>query len=175
MKRTPPASASPPPIRRPRRRGDPEKTTHFADKTMVVTLGGTVEFRHARSGRSPSALEVTCTVCSVSATASGPELQAFYREHYDLHSEEVSTPAAPVPATVVDVDAVIAKVRQLAGDELAVLDLVAQGLVEGRATYGQLDVATDKRAFGREALHEARDQVTYDIANLLRRVRGGAT
>lgn len=57
---------------------------------------------------------------------------------------------------------------QLAGDELAVLTLIAERLLCGRERYGELRVATDRRDFAREALEEAADGLVYAAATLVR-------
>jgi hypothetical protein len=62
----------------------------------------------------------------------------------------------------------------LEGDELDVVGYVVQGLREGKAFYGQLRVDEDGRDFRQQAIQEGRDQVIYDVADLLRRVRSGA-
>ena len=61
--------------------------------------------------------------------------------------------------------------QQLESDELAVLELVAERLVLGRRCYGELDLARDRRNFGREALEEAADMAVYAAAGLLRTSR----
>jgi hypothetical protein len=59
-------------------------------------------------------------------------------------------------------------VKQLGPGEVAVLTLVAERLLLGRRRYGELDHATDRRDFGREALEEAADLAVYAAAGLLR-------
>lgn len=69
----------------------------------------------------------------------------------------------------------VAGITELLGaDELAVLELVAQGLARGRAVYGELKVATDRRDFRAEAGDELRDAIVYSAAELLRLQRGGS-
>lgn len=63
-------------------------------------------------------------------------------------------------------------VRDLGPDEVAVLLEVARGLQRGRAVYGELELATDRRDFAREALEECRDGLVYAAAGLVRLRRG---
>jgi hypothetical protein len=65
-------------------------------------------------------------------------------------------------------DRIIATLDRLAGDELDVLALVAERLAVGREQYGQLELASDTRDFGREALDEAADMAVYAAAGLIR-------
>lgn len=57
-------------------------------------------------------------------------------------------------------------------DELAALELVAQGLARGREVYGELKLEADTRDMRREAMEELRDSMTYTAAALLRLQRG---
>lgn len=59
----------------------------------------------------------------------------------------------------------------LDGDELDVLILVAQGLVDGRPLYGELDAVHDKRDWLEEATQERRDLTVYLAAEVVRRRR----
>ena len=65
---------------------------------------------------------------------------------------------------------------QLGPDELDVVLGVVEGLARGRAIYGELDLAADRRDFRREAGEEVRDALVYLGAELvrLRRRRGDA-
>ena len=56
----------------------------------------------------------------------------------------------------------------LGPDEQAVLLIVAERLTVGRQRYGTLDVATDGRRFGIEALEEAADGLVYAACALMR-------
>jgi hypothetical protein len=58
--------------------------------------------------------------------------------------------------------------ERLRPDEVAVLELIAERLLQGRRRYGDLHLATDRRDFGREALEEAADLAVYAAAALLR-------
>lgn len=57
---------------------------------------------------------------------------------------------------------------ELGVDELAVLCLVAERLRLGRERYGPLQVATDRRDFGVEALEEVADGLVYAAVALMR-------
>lgn len=131
----------------------------------MVFKRGDREFRMSKGN--DASLQLTCATCATSTKihlgGNGGDLEAFVKEH------EHPAPTAPEPGAVVE--AVIVKLRHLAGDELAVVALVVDGLVLGKVPYGQLDVATDKRDLGQEAIDEGRDQIVYDAADLLRRVR----
>jgi hypothetical protein len=59
--------------------------------------------------------------------------------------------------------------EQLGAGEIAVLQLVAERLLEGRQRYGVLDPATDPRDFRREALEEMLDFSCYVSMALLKR------
>jgi hypothetical protein len=176
MKRT--IAEGPPPAKRRRQEGDPQQTTHFEGKVLVVTLSAvvTVEFRHARAGRG---LAATCGTCTAVFEGAGPALQKFYDDHYKQHagertSAEAPPPEVPPPAAGADAEAraqLGAALEQLAGDELDVVRLVVEGLVAGRPVYGQLDVENDPRDLDLEGLHEGRDQIVYDAGDLLRRIR----
>lgn len=56
----------------------------------------------------------------------------------------------------------------LGEDELAVLHLVAERLVKGRAFYGELHIGTDARDFRHEGLEEAADGLVYTACALVR-------
>jgi hypothetical protein len=58
--------------------------------------------------------------------------------------------------------------EQLGAGEIAVLQLVAERLLEGRQRYGVLDPATDPRNFQTEALEEAADGLAYAAVWLIR-------
>lgn len=94
--------------------------------------------------------------------------------------ETMNPTSAPARATA-DLERVAEARTRLAGlaellgaDELAVLELVAHGLARGRAVYGELVIATDRRDFRAEAGEELRDAIVYSAAELLRVQRGGA-
>lgn len=61
--------------------------------------------------------------------------------------------------------------EQLGAGEIAVLLLVADRLHKGQAQYGNLDPATDRRDFRREAFEELADACVYLAADRLRGVR----
>lgn len=63
---------------------------------------------------------------------------------------------------------VLACVDRLGEDELEVLAEVAEGMVIGRAVYGELKIGTDKRNMEREALAEARDGLVYVASALIK-------
>lgn len=52
-------------------------------------------------------------------------------------------------------------------DEQEVVRLVAQGIINGRANYGELKTASDNRDFVRETLEEVRDSLVYIGAKLV--------
>jgi hypothetical protein len=80
----------------------------------------------------------------------------------------VQTPAP------VDVDRVVARVRELATDELAVVDHVVRRLLDvGRRDYGELRLDTDKRDLQAEADDEIADWMIYNAMLRIRRARGG--
>lgn len=59
-------------------------------------------------------------------------------------------------------------------DELSVVETVVDGLIEGRAIYGGLDIAQDERDFDAEAGYEMRDALIYSaIAALADQRRRG--
>ena len=60
------------------------------------------------------------------------------------------------------------RARQLGPDELRVLVTIAERLVAGRAQYGELVLATDRRDFTIEASEEALDAAVYLAARLLK-------
>lgn len=60
----------------------------------------------------------------------------------------------------------------LGSDELEALNAVARGLVTGRHTYGELDVANDPRDFKAEAFQEVRDALVYLGAQLVKLQKG---
>jgi hypothetical protein len=67
----------------------------------------------------------------------------------------------------------IAALAELLGpDELAVLELVGNGLARGRTVYGELAIATDRRDFRAEAGDELRDALVYVACELLRLRKG---
>jgi hypothetical protein len=162
------APPAPPPAKRRRAAGEPEQTSHFEGTELVVTLGGEVVIRHTREGL--GLLRATCfyPACGAQLLGSGAKLQAFYDEHYKLHTE--AAPEIDVHRLGA-IEDLIAEIRKLDGDELEVVKLVVDGLGVGRPQYGRLDVSTDQRDLELEAIHEGRDQVVYDAADLLRRVR----
>ena len=57
---------------------------------------------------------------------------------------------------------------QLNADELAVIEAVAAGLGRGRAIYGPLHIDTDRRDLLDEAGEEARDELVYLAAHVIR-------
>jgi hypothetical protein len=78
------------------------------------------------------------------------------------------------PAEIVALRARIGALAELLGpDELAVLEMVAQGLARGRAVYGELDVVRDRRDFRAEAGEELRDAMVYLGSELIRMHRRG--
>lgn len=68
-------------------------------------------------------------------------------------------------------DRILVALADLGPDEAEVLALVAERLVTGRRTYGELKPATDCRDFRREALEEAADGLVYVAAGLVRAQR----
>lgn len=64
------------------------------------------------------------------------------------------------------------KVALLGADEIDVVEMVIDGLVRGRAVYGELQVAIDNRDLAGEAAAELRDALIYSAAGLLRIRRG---
>jgi FixJ family two-component response regulator len=83
------------------------------------------------------------------------------------------TTAAEATATTADqrtesLARLTAIAAQLGPDELTVLEMVAAGLAHGRAVYGELDLAHDRRDFRAEAGDELRDALVYLAAELLR-------
>jgi len=79
--------------------------------------------------------------------------------------------AAMSHADASDLDRLVTLTRELDGDEMAVLVLVAERLVNGGERYGTLHVATDPRCFSREALEEAADGLVYVACGLMRHGR----
>lgn len=69
--------------------------------------------------------------------------------------------------------------NRLGDDELAVVELICTRMAnEGVAEYGELDIATDDRDFGAEALAEIADAVFYAgvaLEKLRRWARGPRT
>ena len=63
---------------------------------------------------------------------------------------------------------ILVALANLGPDEAQVLALVAERLVTGRRTYGELKPARDRRDFAREALEEAADGLVYVAAGLVR-------
>jgi hypothetical protein len=59
-------------------------------------------------------------------------------------------------------------------DEAEVLALLAERLVAGRAQYGALQLATLRRDFRREALHELVDGCAYLAAGIVSAARAAA-
>ena len=70
-------------------------------------------------------------------------------------------------AHVRDVLFVTHSLHKLAPDELAVVCSVVEGLLQGKRTYGDLDLSTDPRHWQREALEELRDGLVYLTCQLL--------
>jgi len=66
------------------------------------------------------------------------------------------------------VDALTIACADLGADELRVLSAIAARLAEGRRTYGELDLATDKRDFSAEARDEVFDALVYVACRLIR-------
>lgn len=153
--------------RRRRRPEEHEPISRHEGQQHLVSFGG-LDFKLAKAAKvNDATLTVTCVTCSLTKSGlSGIKLNEFYAEHFRAHT------LAPAPEpTTVDVEQLVGRVRQLVGDELALVDLVVDGLELGRKVYGQLDVAGDRRDFQREALHEGRDQLMYDCADVLSRLR----
>ncbi len=90
-------------------------------------------------------------------------------EHPGIAAENPGTTADAVRTRIAEL------ARALGPDELAVLALVAQGLVRGRSVYGELDTKSDRRDFRREASEELRDTLVYMGAELVRLQRGQRT
>jgi hypothetical protein len=59
--------------------------------------------------------------------------------------------------------------RQLGDDERRVLTMIARRLLDGRGSYGPLDIATDPRDWKAEGAQEALDLAVYLSCELLRR------
>lgn len=59
-----------------------------------------------------------------------------------------------------------ALVAQLEPDAVLILERIAERLVMGRKQYGDLNLATDRRDFRKEAIAEALDMSVY-LASLL--------
>jgi len=74
--------------------------------------------------------------------------------------------------TTSPLDRLLDLARNLGADELAVLELVAEGMVAGRRVYGELRVDKDPRDFRAEAIEELRDSMVYTSAAMLRLRRG---
>lgn len=66
-----------------------------------------------------------------------------------------------------------AALAELGADEAEVLALVAERLAAGRRTYGELQLATDRRDFREEALMELADGCVYLAAGIARASRMG--
>jgi hypothetical protein len=60
-------------------------------------------------------------------------------------------------------------VAELGTDERRVLLVLARRLLAGQHAYGRLDVATDRRDWGREASEEAADLLVYLAIGLIAR------
>jgi hypothetical protein len=69
-------------------------------------------------------------------------------------------------------DRILAALDALGADEAEVLALVAERLVAGRAVYGPLQLATDRRDFQHEALLELADGVAYLAMGIVRASHG---
>ena len=78
---------------------------------------------------------------------------------------------ATVPQQVTDERAV--DVSDLGADERAVVRLVVDRLRMGARQYGVLDVAADRRDWGRETYEELIDAAVYRAIGALSRTRGG--
>lgn len=157
-------------MKRKRADGDIPRGSHWEGKDLVVTVGGAVEISHVKDA--DGRVTVTCRWCKKSEKGlSGPRLNDFYTEHYKAHYRDAKVVDEVAALEDVDLEKLLADVRELAGDERSVVRLVVDGLLVGKPQYGHLDVGTDKRDFAREALHEGRDQLVYDAADMLRRVR----
>jgi len=146
-----------------KRKAKAEQLSRFEGKDLIVTRG-VREFRLYRD--TAGARRVRCLACQRDE-ALKDDVEAFFLAH---EHAEPRPPAAPVP-TGVDVEQLAADIRALKGDELELVRLVVDGLGVGRPIYGALDVATDQRDLEAEAIAELRDLITYDFANLLRRLR----
>ncbi|MDB4993466.1 MAG: hypothetical protein JWM74_898 [Myxococcaceae bacterium] len=66
----------------------------------------------------------------------------------------------------------MSRVAVLGSDEVAVLVIIAERLVMGAKQYGALDIANDRRIWGREALDEQIDGSVYLAIEILKRMRG---
>lgn len=73
--------------------------------------------------------------------------------------------SAPADDTATHIADYLAMLGQ---DELEVVLFVVEGLARGRAVYGELDVASDRRDYRREAGEEVRDALVYLGAELVR-------
>ncbi len=69
-------------------------------------------------------------------------------------------------------DRILASLAALGDDEAEVLALVAERLVAGRAVYGPLQLATDRRDFRHEALLELADGCAYLAMGIVRAGNG---
>ena len=62
----------------------------------------------------------------------------------------------------------LSQIDSLGPDERAVVELVVDGLVRGRAQYGELDIDDDPRDFVQEAIEELRDTAIYGAIEAIR-------
>jgi hypothetical protein len=116
---------------------------------------------------------VTCTVCRLYGSSSGPELPLFMAQHVGLHTGSSAAPAAADRGAQLAV--LVEQVAQLGDDELAVVGEIVGRLVGGRSQYGELKLDEDRRDFDLEASDELRDYLIYRaIETIRRRRRGGA-
>ncbi len=69
-------------------------------------------------------------------------------------------------------DRILAALDALGSDECEVVALVAERLVAGRAVYGPLQLATDRRDFRHEALLELADGCAYLAMGIVRAGHG---
>lgn len=90
----------------------------------------------------------------------------------------IANAAKPQTTTIADLERIADTRTRIAGlvdllgvDELEVIELVAHGLVRGRAVYGEMLVEADRRDFGHEGCAELRDALVYIGGDLLRLLR----
>lgn len=157
-----------------------EQASRFEGDDLIVRRGAR-EFRLYRTGgkaktkaaKTDAERRIRCLTCQRDE-ALGDEAESFFLAHEHVEPRPPAPPAAPG----VDIEQLVTDVRAMhelgLADELELLRLVVDGLGVGRPIYGALDVATDQRDLEAEAIAELRDLITYDFANLLRRLRSRA-
>jgi len=79
--------------------------------------------------------------------------------------------ARDVPTDPTPRERITRALAQLGADEAEVLAVVAERLVMGRAQYGALQLATDRRDFVDEGLQEAADLSLYLAMALIKKDR----